>query len=287
MSSLLTSIKTWIKQNQKSLRGWLGLEIGTTYRFPVVEGLIAVPLFIILAIVIPGHLIFRGFNINPEIATDDLFGIFSETVEWIEIVPLLAIPQILAPTIILLVPMLVALTTARGFENGTTKTYLSYPLSRFQLLLLKTGLGVLMTGTLTTLTLLFARFITGTLSIQLDLLLAIIIGIWTLIIFVASVTTFFAVVSKNTIATVFLGVGTFFAALMAYMQSSGPDHYLPDAVRGILNPLILLNEHFINFYTESPEISFGDVLISIVACLVISIIVFVLTWKIFDYSEVK
>ncbi|MHA1909849.1 MAG: ABC transporter permease subunit, partial [Candidatus Thorarchaeota archaeon] len=264
MSGLFTCIKTWVKQNQNSFRGWLGLEIGTSYRFPVVEGLITVPLYIILAIVIPGHLIFRGFNINSDNVNDDLYGTFAEIVEQIEVIPLLVLPQVLVPIIIFLVPMLVALTTARGFENGTTKTYLSYPLSRFQLLILKTGLGVLMTGILSTLTLIFARFIMGVLSIQLDVLLAIIIGVWTLIILVASVTTFFAVVSKNTIATGFLGIGTFYAALMTYIQSEiGPSLNLPDSIRGIMNPLFLVGDHLIDLYTEVPEISsisFADVL---------------------------
>ena len=288
--NLLESVRIWIERNQKLMRGWLELEGGISYRFPVVESVIVTTLFVTIIATLTGSLRFWGLTIYPVDVDITQFIVISKT-DIFDVYPILSIPSSLVFLLIFLVPMVVSYTTARGFENGTVKTLLSYPISRFQFLFLKITLGIVVLGTISTMSIMFASCITGQLTTQLSVLFAIIVGVWILIIFIVSVTTLFAIIIKNSIGASFLGSGIFFLALLSYVQigmTLSQYSHSSYMIKGILNPLLLVNEYFIGIYFNpiiSP--SFQDVMVSIVSCLFISFLLFILAWKIFDYSEVK
>lgn len=289
IKNLVQRLKIWIELNKKSIAGWLELEGYISYRFPVIESIIGMLLIITVITILTGSLGFWKLTLHQEEGNQLVAS--SDDIGYADSSPLLSIPLSFVFPLVILIPLLVSYTTARGFETDTTKTFLSYPISRFQFLMLKTLSGICITGCISTLSIIFGSFVVGRFMTQLSILMAIIIGIWVLIIFIVSMTTFYAILLKSSIATSFLGIGTFFLATISYIQLGWLKGYayFPDSIRGILNPLLLVHEHLVRLYFDSPLLppSFEDVMISITLCLIISTLVFVLTWKIFEHSEVK
>lgn len=253
----------------RRLSSLLRIEFGISWRFPILEGLAAILFFGFLLNTI-------RFGYNANFTT----GNAQQVLNFLDgLAPRMLYNGMLSfNSLILLVPILVAIAVARPFEDGFYRTHLTLPVKRLTLLVTKAGLvilflaGLLSFAIMTTIILAFPLLPTAA-----DLIL-VIVAIWLFIALQVSISTLIAVLTRKLTTTVIGGFGFWFV-VMSLLSLEG----VPSLVMVILNPMTAAIE-FITQGLRAPVIE--DLQIGLVISLMIVVVSFILSFVIFERTEV-
>jgi len=259
----------------RRFRGWLGLEFASTYQTPVIEGVVLTLVFIGFLgatltaqyLVIP--IAFHQPVVNVIVALEQAF-----------IQSYMASITLATQLTILLLPLLISRSLARGFEDGTLVTFLSYPVSRSFIMGLKVCMPVVITGLCVTVGSLCADLILIPTGGNVRDLLMITSAFWIYILLIATSVALVAILSRSSTSTTFIGAGMWYMLLLF-----GPFYAeLPYALRGIINPVQIVVEHL-----TIP--AFGptgiDLAIAFAGSLFLILLMIVLILTLFKSREVK
>jgi len=259
----------------RRLMGWLELEISSIYQTPVLEGIVATLVFIGFfgaTLTAQFFVILIGFHqptINVVITLEHTF-----------IRAYLTSITLASQLAILLVPLLISRSFARGFEDGTLVTYLSYPVSRSFIIGLKICIPVVITGFCITLVSLCADLILIPTGANVYNLLIITSAFWIYILLIATSVALIAVLSRSSTSTTFIGAGMWYMLFLLISMYAD----LPYALRGIINPVQIVVE-----YLATPALgpTDMDIAIAFTGSLVLIAAMIILILILFKSREVK
>ncbi len=256
----------------------LRFELGTHYRFPIVESVIAFVLGLSLVVIIASaqdlHLsITHGPAWNGseqadyflEIARTTAVSVFSVT------------GDLLSYVVAFVVPMIVGFNLGKGIENGFAETTVSYPVSRRSLIAVKAaalislvlicGLGIPFLCNL--------LFIPSEKPADSFLLVAFSFSAYTVL--VASTSLLLSIIGRRASASAVGGTAMW---LLLLLIVSTTDRY--PLVRGIINPVQIASDYLFRG-TTGPL--FADVLISSAMCLLLGVLVLVACILLFERAD--
>lgn len=253
----------------RRLSSLLRIEFGVSWRFPLLEGLAAILFFGILM-----NSLSSGFKFGFEAGdAQPVFNFLDGLAP-----RMLFNGMIFFNSLAFVSPILVAIAVARPFEDGFYRTHLTLPVKRLTLLLTKVGLVILIPAVLLS----FAIMMTVTLTFPLlptaaDLFF-VIVAAWLNIALQVSISTLIAVQTRRLTTTVIGGMGFWFA-VMSLLGLEG----VPSLAIVILNPLRAATE-FVSQRLGAPVIE--DLQIGLVVSLMIVVVSFILSFVIFERTEV-
>ncbi|MBS3795965.1 MAG: ABC transporter permease subunit [Candidatus Thorarchaeota archaeon] len=269
-----------MKRPPENLREIWELEFNQFYSFPVVEGIVAIFLAIAFASTIGIFGSHIGVYIEPG-ATWNGTAVIESVSEYRWTITAsayassaLGFGQILA----FLIPLFLASTLAGRFEDGTLQTYLSYPIQRSTLLMVKVSGVIVVLGTVAT----FASFsmiflfIPG--SKDAFSILLVTSALWAFIMLLASGTTLISIATRNGAATAIIGIILWYAAQMiAGSQAT------PSTVRAVLNPISLASNYVAGGLVV-PQIT--EVYVGIVGAMIIGVLGLAASVFLFEKVEI-
>jgi ABC-type transport system involved in multi-copper enzyme maturation permease subunit len=266
-----------MKQRLAKLMAQFQIEIGMSYRFPVIEGLAA---FIFLTPIWAAVAIWRAVSINPDRLEYFIFAEYGFSgmhlgdlmfglTQWLSII----------------VAILVSFTVAKSFEDGYIQTLLTYPVERVTILLVKIICVIIIPAGLMTFTSLFAILfvipqapLIGHVSIML-------LGVWLSILLFATLSMLVAVITKKVSATAIFGLAF---GIVTPILLSNPA--VPNIAGVVLNPFdaayryITSHSSYMVFGTEMMPLI--DLQIGFGISLMISLVLFTFTLRLFTRSEI-
>lgn len=269
-----------MRRTVRTLLAIYSLESDLSYSFPYVEGIVVVFLFIAFTSVLsvfgegPGVLIRPGpaWNATQSVA---FYEEYRNTMAASAYgVSALGFSYVLA----FLVPLLVAFTLAGRFEDGTLHTYLSYPISRSSLLLVKTSMMIIVVGLSTTVSALsVVLFFSRNVAVDAAIIL-LLAALWSYIVLLTCATTLVGVISKNAGATAIVGVLLwYFLTIIVAMP------LLPAIARDVLNPILAVTS---SIGSGVPGLHIGEALIGIGGASLIGVLVLIASIIVFERSEI-
>ncbi|MHA1638307.1 MAG: hypothetical protein ACTSUO_02705 [Candidatus Thorarchaeota archaeon] len=213
-----------MKNRFRRIVALLRIEIGVSYRYPIIEGLVILiflmPLWTLLSL---------WFDITFQI--DDFDKITYAVIGFSKrrfSSSLIGLTGWLA----IIIPVLSSFAIAKSFEDGYVQTLVTYPIDRIKLMLVKFTLVILIPAITFTAMLLFASLVAfPELPILSDVVI-ILLGAWVSIFFFASFTSLIAVTSKKVSTTAILGIS--YAFVTSFLQNIST---IPNILRVVLNPL--------------------------------------------------
>ncbi len=256
------------------------LELKHLYRVPFLETMIATLVFACLIGVVQAST--RGPELNLYSFSDynstHMIGITLEGFQEMTISGFVLGPTYGMVFIVFLIPMMIAASISRGFENGLHKTLLSYPFSRKEVLLCKIVIPVIALA----LPCLATSFVATSILTPgyLDLITISIFSLAFIAVCfaIASVSAVIALLSKNSLITSSIGVLIWYAILFVYVPP--PDVPL---LYGILNPM----STSIAFIMDSGgAIQLSEVLLSLVGCLIMAVLLILIADRVFKHTEI-
>lgn len=272
-----------MKKRNNRFRAVFDLEIDISYPFPSAEGLSIILGFSIF-LMIMFQSVYHSFMITDSsfvnthelerisrlIASADFYHLTAPCFNMMILLPIL-------------IPLLCAFKVAGPFENGVLKNILTHPIKRSDLLFLK-GLQIML---LTCLPVTLGSFI-GIILLN-DLFfglqsILVIVSLWALGFMILSISCLVSIATRSSAKTTFGAVGISTALLVVATLSK-----LPLIVRGIANPLNLTISYFVGgvlFGNSFEGLVFGDVIVSILGSLIIGVVTFLLSIKLFKEVEV-
>ena len=269
------------RENKEKLRAVIGLQWADSYRFPIVEVILATFLFIGFASVLAGLSSYRpGLRITPGPswnATQRL-ETYSRIVNEAATSAYAFSALNCVYVLVLVVPLLVVFSVARGFEDGSHQTMLSYPIRRSTLLLTKVCSIVVLTGTSVTAALWVAVSLLSPGGSELHNLLLVTGSLWVFIFLVVSSTTLISVLSRRAMLAAFLGVSLWYGVTSL---TSTPNAFL--GLGGVLNPVSVANELINGWGTE---VVFADVVLCTMGAAAIALSLLMVSLMLFDTAEV-
>jgi ABC-type transport system involved in multi-copper enzyme maturation permease subunit len=269
-----------MSEGNQNCRAIIELEVETSYRFPIVETVVAIIVFVGLV----GAASYSNRAMTIALVPGQSWNgteashIYSSFLEQTSTSAYMFSLTSYAGILVFLIPFLVAFTTARGFEDGTLQTILSYPVSRSKLLLSRFVLTATIVGvpaTLAPLTVVYG-FIPGPKNIEAILMLA--AALWAVVILMTSMTMLVSVVLRGTLVTALTGVVLWSAvAVLTFMPG------FPALISGILNPMHIVQRYMIGI-PEGPFLT--DVAIALAGCVIFGIVALVASLGLFSRAEV-
>jgi ABC-type transport system involved in multi-copper enzyme maturation permease subunit len=263
------------KLNRRRLSGWLELEFASVYQTPVIEGIVLTLVFIgFFGATLTAQYMVVPISIHQPVSSiiDLLEQAFLQSyVTSINLASQLAI---------LLVPLLISRSLARGFEDGTLVTYLSYPVSRSFIIGLKIGLPLVIAGLCVPFISLCADLMLIPTGANIYDLLIITGAFLFYILLIATSTALVAILSRSSTSTTFIGAGMWYALLLLQPMYT----MLPYAPRGIINPVQIVVE-----YLTTPVLgpTIMDLAIAFTGSLFLSLSMIVLILTLFKRREVR
>jgi ABC-type transport system involved in multi-copper enzyme maturation permease subunit len=269
-----------VRERVSELLEVLEIEFSIAYRFPHIELLVA-------AIIVTsgiGVLSIGLFNIGLNLGsisnynstlTIELYSNFVGEIKTLAYIQGLAIS---ANALILLVSLFVAFSFARNLEDGTLRTFLSYPIKRstlvsikLLLLLVFTSIPIIITTTI------WVEVIFPAYS-EIGYLVLAISSCVTSILLVSTISLFVAIISKRSSATVF--VGTIYWIVLLLMANSS---ITPDILNAVFNPVQFVYGCLIRGELDTLVL---ELIGGFVGALVLSIVLFFVSLKMFSRMEV-
>ncbi len=269
-----------MSEERKNLRAFVELELDCSYYFPIFESITAILLFVALvsAIAVGNDSMLMelrpGLSWNGTMMIEHYSGFLEGSVS-----AYAASLSGLISILILLIPMLAGFNLAKGFEDGTLQTFLTYPITRFRILILKVGTILLLTGLPATVFSLLAVhvFIPG--SMQLVPILVLSVALWIFILIVTSVAVLICIVSRRAVASAAAGMMTWSAAL-TLVNTPG----FPQSFKGVLNPVAAVAGLLTG---ETSTLLTWDVAIVLMGTLLVGLVVLTLSLVAFERVEVQ
>jgi ABC-type transport system involved in multi-copper enzyme maturation permease subunit len=264
-------------------REWLDvtyLEAGNSYRYPLIEVITVFFLYLAFSAVYSLAMMPQSMDTMPGpmwngTSQVDFLLSYESTVSTFVLSSALEQAWLV---LMFLMPILIAYTTARAFEDGSLRTLLSYPVRRSHLLLMRTLVSVLIIGGLTNFSIFLALFLFLPAPLDLVSVLSLIGTFWLAILFITSSVVFLSVLVKRMIVAAMGGVASWYGLLtLAYMPDASP------IVQSLANPVRMMTRYILgNRNTpwrfilggETPLI--GDVYLTL-AIMVLAIIIFLAT----------
>jgi ABC-type transport system involved in multi-copper enzyme maturation permease subunit len=264
-------------------REWLDvtyLEAGNSYRYPLIEVITIFFLYLAFSAVYSLAMMPQSMDTMPGpmwngTSQVDFLLSYESTVSTFVLSSALEQAWLV---LMFLMPILIAYTTARAFEDGSLRTLLSYPVRRSHLLLMRTLVSVLIIGGLTNFSIFLALFLFLPAPLGLVSVLSLIGTFWLAILFITSSVVFLSVLVKRMIVAAMGGVASWYGLLtLAYMPDASP------IVQSLANPVRMMTRYILgNRNTpwrfilggETPLI--GDVYLTL-AIMVLAIIIFLAT----------
>jgi len=227
-------------ERMNDLRRILAFELSASYRFPVTEGFLLILLFAASYGTLVSLYNPHFMNILPRIDETDLLMIVTRSAAANAANAFAYSLQYTAAFLVILVPMFVAFTFARTFEDGTLKSVLSYPVSRNMLFAVKALFLVTLYCFVTMTT--SAAWVAVLLPVTIDIGEMSLLSIAFLLMVLLQVLTccLLAVVSKRSSVTAVIGL-LFFTGLTASQASPNP-HWL---VAAVANPVLLVETYYL------------------------------------------
>jgi ABC-type transport system involved in multi-copper enzyme maturation permease subunit len=267
-------------ENNKKFLRVLKIELALGYRFPIIEGLIAVLVFISGLGVLSVYFMSVGMNImyGPDYNATQTVATYVDIYKEAKTFAFIASLQGCIGVLIILVPIFIAFTLAKPFEDGTLRTLLSYPIGR--LMMLNTKIAVL--TSLISMSSIFSGLVWIGLLIpgdwNIEELGLLIVAFLAFVLILNSVSVLIAIVSKKSSVTSVIGVLLWTMILTMSLSLSNPL-----IISDILNPVSLamsfiMGEDNIPTMYETLTYIGGTILLSV--CLIL------VTIKIFIESEV-
>jgi hypothetical protein len=256
-------------------REWLDvtrLDFRHTYRSPLVEILIVLFLYFSFNAVSNWMNWTLFFTVGVGIDPTEIF------LPYVNIFTTFTVAQALEQLwamLIFIVPLLVAFTTAKSFEDNSFRTILSYPVKRWQLLIMRTIVPTVIIGTCVTFSVLLAVFLMIPAPWNLGACVLLFGVFWLALLMIITSTVFLAVITKRMIVSALGGVAVWFS-----LMSSSYSIATPEILRWIGNPMIFISRYV---YGESfdgilPIISSTvpttEIVLSFVALLSVLIVLF-------------
>ena len=170
--------------------------------------------------------------------------------------------------IMFIMPLVIAFTTARSFEDGSLRTLLSYPVERTHLLLMRILLALLIIGGISTLSVLLAQFLMVPAAIDIGVFLSYFGIFYLAIILVIASISLLAIVTKRTMATAVGGVAAWYSLLIFSSSSASLRN-----ISWIMNPIYMFSQ-YLGGNETAPML--GDVLFTI-GVMSVMVVVFILS----------
>ncbi len=254
------------------LSSLLRIEFGVSWRFPVLEGLAAIFFYGIL-----NGISFSRYTSNFDVYLIDPQGVIT-FLDGLAPNMLQSGMRFFSTSLALIIPVLAAIAVAKPFEDGFYRTHLTLPIKRANLLLTKAGLVILIPAILLSFALMTVVPLTFPLLPTAADLFLVIVATWLYIAFLVSVSTLIAVQTRKLTTAIIGGVGLWYA-IYSLLNSEG----IPSLVIVILNPLSAVTG-FITQGQGAPVME--DLQIGMVVSFVITIVLFILSFVIFERTEV-
>ncbi len=265
----------------RNLRASLEYEFETNYRFPVLEGIVAIIIMVSVASAL--DLAVRYVNIiqtwpsDPDYATANMGFLFSSVqAHSLQVFGLSAYRVTLF--LAFLVPLLIAYNLARGFEEGTFQTLLTYPIPRMRLLLFKTLIPIGIIGLTTNLAILLTVLLTVPGQYSGLTLLALSLGFWAHVVLMVSVMTLISVFLKKTLPTALAGIGIWYGFSLVLAT---PD--FPQAITSFINPIIVIMKKGL---TENLSDLYSVAYSAIFSTMILGLVMLTISYFVLQYSEV-
>ncbi len=247
------------------IRSLMHIQLSTIYRFPALELLIA----FFFAISLNG--VSAGLHPDALIPQEDPMvwgvyssvGILSDTFNSFTII------------FTFLTPMLVALTIARPFEDGSFRTLLSFPLTRLNLFSVNAILPIVLLGCFANISVVVAILLFSYSFIEVSAILLYVASIFLYSLILAAFSTTIAVISRSTAATSIGSIGVWFT-----LYSIAPILKEFTLAYVFIQPISSLGDYLSNLIVLS-DIACGFLLLFLV-----SILLFFISYLIFNRAEV-
>ncbi len=255
----------------------LRLEIDSLYRFPIIEIFISFILFVTIQ-----SLGMMSIELGSEVTTGSELNITeimvqnSQTLEQWGTGLLSNTLNSLTVMLILIIPLFVTFIFAAGFEDGSHRTLLSYPVSRNQLLFLRVIVLFLLSVATVTLSFISAASIAFPIILELPLTYISMLSISLFIMLIISSSMVVAVVTRKTMITAIASLGIWYSILIVLSTE-----HIPTIIKATLIPTLGILE----LAGESSVVLF-DILIYFCGSVFISIVLLAISVYIFHRVEI-
>jgi ABC-type transport system involved in multi-copper enzyme maturation permease subunit len=265
----------------KNLKASFEYEIEVNYRFPILECIIAIIVLVSVASALEqavryAHII-ETYSAEPDYPFWDMKYLLEDVQEHALYVFGFSAYRV---TLILafLVPLLIAYNVARGFEEGTFQTMLTYPIPRKRLLLFKTLIPIFVIGFTTSVALTLSVLLTMPRAYSFLALFILSKAFWAHIILMISVMTLISVYLKKTLPSALAGIGIWYGLSLLL---STPD--FPVAITSFINPIIVVinTRAFGNF-----EEMISTTIFSVFATMIIGLVMLYFSYTALRTAEV-
>jgi len=267
-----------MKNRMNRLMALLRIEIGVSYRYPIIEG-------IILLIFLVPLLTTMSLWFDTNFRIDDFDKITYAVIGF----PKLQLRSILGfgtSLWVIMIAVLPAFSIAKSFEDGYIQTLLTYPIARMKLLLVKITLVILIPAITFTAMLLFAGLVVFPELPLLSDMTVVLLGAWVSFLFYASLSSLIAVTSKKVSTTAIFGIAYPFVA--GFLQNLST---IPGIIRVVLDPFNAVWE-FLNssarniVYDVESTITLIDLQYGFSILIIISIVLLAANLWIFKRSQI-
>ena len=265
--------------NLKRFKSIVLLELDTNYLFPLLEIIVSMLVVLSFSFVASGAF-YTFFEIpDPVLSGSDIIVVYEQWTRTHAIRTLQGASYSISFVLAFFIPVLTALTFGRDMDRGTFRTFLSYPISRHQLVLAKEFLILVVICGTTSISYLVALLSFEPNLNSLGLILLFLVTQWTPALLVSLATILIAVLSKSLSASLFGGVGLSFGMMMSPMLFRSMDALLT----AILNPAMAVSMYIIEDYSISV---LQSVTVGIFTSLAISVLLLIVTLKQINRMEV-
>ena len=176
-------------------------------------------------------------------------------------------------------PVLVMFSIARGFEDGSLQTHLSYPIGRSRLLLTKVNAALGMFGLMTSMSMCLAVSILSPGVPRVEHVLLILSSLWAFMLLVITSSALIALLVKRSLVGVLVGV--------AFWLGIGVMGVLPDIftpLENLLNPMSRINDFF-NF-SWMTEVLFTELAMNVIGTIALALSLLMICIVYFEQVEV-
>ena len=185
----------------------------------------------------------------------------------------------LASVVAFVLPVLVMFSTARGFEDGSLQTRLSYPIGRSRLLLTKVVAALGLFGSLTSISMFLAVTIISPGTPRVDHVLLILGALWAFMLLVIASSTLIALLVKRQLVGVLIGVAFWLGiGVMGVL----PDDFAP--LENLLNPMPLITAFFSSPWTT--DVLFSELVIYVIGTIALALSLLMICIVYFEKVEV-
>lgn len=220
----------------------LRLETDYSFRFPVVEGVLAVFLSIAVTIGIGTGGLHQFLSIapGPGWTGSEMLEYYLGHLRDIATSAFVLTVRLFTYAQVAIIPLVVASSFGKSFDDRTLQTFLSYPITRKTLFLLRAGLVATLCGVIGTATSFLSVYLLIPGPKETVSFVLITAAFWLQILFITSITMLIAVVFKSGPATAGGGIGALFiVSWIANIMAASDVTKVSDTVQGLLSPVTL------------------------------------------------